>query len=136
MTTNRTVFARDPLHMTIPNDGVAKVVEPRTPEEWDVLRFELQTFVCAGEYERGLDRILSTYLRHLTEPTQPAVWVSGFYGSGKSHLVRVLEYLWRDTALPGGASARALVELPGTITEHLRELTNVSRRNAERIRYG
>ena len=29
------------------------------------------------------------------------VWVSGFYGSGKSHLVRVLEQLWRDLVLPG-----------------------------------
>ena len=38
---------------------------------------------------------------------QPAVWVSGFYGSGKSHLVRVLEQLWRDVELPVGDRARS-----------------------------
>lgn len=128
MTVNREVFARNPLTMSIPNDGVAKVVEPRTDDEWEVLRFELQTFVCAGEYERGIDRILGTYLDNLGKPTQPAVWVSGFYGSGKSHLVRVLEYLWRDTTLKDGASARDLAELPADIRARLRELTNVSRR--------
>ena len=88
---NRDVFVRNPLEVSIPNDGVAKIGEPKTPQEWDVLKFELTNFVCEGEYKRGLETILSTYLRQLDQPTQPAVWVSGFYGSGKSHLVRVLE---------------------------------------------
>lgn len=105
---NREVFVRDPIDNTIPNDGVAKIVEPESSGDWDVLRHELSTFVCEGEYRRGLETILDTYLRYLDRPTQPAVWVSGFYGSGKSHLVRVLEFLWRNeklpTARPPGAS--------------------------------
>ncbi|MDQ3438671.1 MAG: hypothetical protein M3491_15300, partial [Actinomycetota bacterium] len=84
---NREVFARDPLTNRIPNDGVAKIVEPTRPEEWEVLRYELSTFVCEGEYRRGLETILDTYLKNVGKATQPAVWVSGFYGSGKSHLV-------------------------------------------------
>src|SRR5438067_2886443 len=115
MTLNREVFFSDPTDTTIPNDGVAKVGVPETAEQWEVLRYELQSFVCEGEYERGLDRILSTFLSSLGKPTQPAVWVSGFYGSGKSHLVRVLEYLWCDVELPDGASARGLVRLPTEI---------------------
>src|SRR5690242_12229776 len=83
MLTNRMLFVKDPLTTTIPNDGVAKVGEPQSQQEWDVLRYELTSFVCEGEYRNGLDRILSTYLGHLGEPKQPAVWVSGFYGSGK-----------------------------------------------------
>jgi hypothetical protein len=129
MLLNRELFARDPLSVTLPNNGVAKVAEPQSPQEWEVLRHELHTFVCEGEYQRGLDRILSSYLRNLGQPEQPAVWVSGFYGSGKSHLVRVLEFLWRDLTFPDGATARGLVSLPPDITAHLRELTTVGRRD-------
>ena len=31
-------------------------------QQWDVLRWELRSFVCDGEYERGLETILSTFL--------------------------------------------------------------------------
>ncbi|WP_166395201.1 BREX system P-loop protein BrxC [Rubrobacter marinus] len=125
---NREVFVKDPLKTTIPNDGVAKLGEPSTEQEWEVLRYELSTFVCKGEYERGLDKMLSSYLANLGKATQPAAWVSGFYGSGKSHLVRVLEFLWRDVAFPDGATAHGLVDLPDGIREHLRELTTIGRR--------
>src|SRR5581483_8179055 len=128
MVVNRELFQRDPLQFSIPNDGVAKVMEPRSPQEWDVLRYELSSFVCAGEYERGLDRILSTYLEHLGQPSQPAAWVSGFYGSGKSHFVRVLEYLWRDIEIPDGARARGLVKLTPAINDHLAELAVAGKR--------
>jgi len=53
MTLNREVFSTDPTTTTIPNEGVTKVLEPQTPKEWEVLRYELTHFVCKGEYERG-----------------------------------------------------------------------------------
>ena len=62
MVTNRDVFATDPLSTALPNDGVAKVEEPSTAEEWDVLRYELRSFVCEGEYARGLERIIEDIL--------------------------------------------------------------------------
>ena len=128
MLTNRMLFVKDPVTTSIPNDGVSKIQEPTTPQEWDVLRYELSTFVCDGEYRKGLDRLLTTYLGHLGETTQPAVWVSGFYGSGKSHLVRTLEFLWRDVEFPDGARARGLVTLPNEIAAHFQELTIAGRR--------
>ncbi len=128
MIQNRDVFLVDPTTYTIPNNGVAKVIDPRTPEEWAVLRYELEHFVCEGEYRRGLAHILSTYIDNLAKAEQPAVWVSGFYGSGKSHFVRVLEYLWRDTQFPDGASARGLTKLPNDIADLLRELSTAGRR--------
>lgn len=127
--TNRELFHRDPTATKIPNDGVAKVVRPETDQQWDVLRWELRSFVCDGQYALGLERILYSFLENLTQAEQPAVWVSGFYGSGKSHLVRVLEHLWRDVELPGGDRARDLVSLPDEISDHLVELSTEGKRN-------
>jgi len=62
---NRAIFSTDPTTATIPNEGVTKVLVPRTPEEMEVLRYELASFVCEGEYRRGLDAILATYLGHV-----------------------------------------------------------------------
>lgn len=128
MIKNRDVFYIDPTSYTIPNNGVAKVIDPRTPEEWDVLRYELVHFVCEGEYQRGLSLVLSTFIENLHKAEQPAVWVSGFYGSGKSHLVRVLEYLWRDPEFPDGVRARGLTNLPSDISDLFKELTIAGRR--------
>ena len=123
----REVFFRDPLTTTIPNDGVAKVVQPETGNDWEVLRYEMESFVCEGEYRLGLDRILSAFLTNISQPQQKAVWVSGFYGSGKSHLVRVLEHLWRDVEFPDGARARSVATLPSDINANLIELSRVGR---------
>lgn len=126
--TNRDVFAIDPTERDIPNLGVAKVKNPEDAGDWATLEWELQSFVCEGEYERGLERILDQFLSHLGQAEQPAVWVSGFFGSGKSHLMRVLEYLWRDYQLPSGASARSLAQLPSEIKAHLKELSAAGKR--------
>ena len=93
---NREVLSRDPLTTTIPNDGVTKVIQPQSTQEWDVLRYELESFVCEGEYRQGLDRILSAFLTNISQAQQQPVWVSGFYGSGKSHLNQSQggNYIW------------------------------------------
>ena len=101
---------------------------PEDDGDWATLEWELRSFVCEGEYERGLERILDQFLSHLSQAEQPAAWVSGFYGSGKSHLMRVLEYLWRDYKLPSGASARGLASLPSEIEAHLAELSAAGKR--------
>ncbi len=123
----REVLSRDPVTAVIPNDGVTKVIKPQSASEWNVLKYELESFVCEGEYRQGLDRMLSAFLTNISQPQQQAVWVSGFYGSGKSHLVRVLEYLWRDVEFPDGAKARSLVTLPSDIDANLIELSRLGR---------
>ena len=126
--TNRELFYRDPTRTKIPNDGVAQIVRPTTEQQWDVLRWELHSFVCEGQYAQGLEKILDSFLTNLTQAQQPAAWVSGFYGSGKSHLVRVLEHLWRDVQLPSGERARDLVTLPDEVRDHLTELSTAGKR--------
>lgn len=126
---NRDLFLRDPTTQTLPNLGVSTVGRPTTPEQWAILRYELESFVCEGEYKDGLERVLTAFLASLKEPKQPGVWVSGFYGSGKSHLVRVLEALWLDLEFPDHATARGLIRaLPASTSDLLKELTAASKR--------
>lgn len=125
---NRDVFLKDPLENRLVNQGVAEVAEPGSDQEIRTLRHELETFVCEGQYARGLERILSNYLDSLNREEQPAVWVSGFYGSGKSHLVKMLRFLWTDYRFPDGATARGLAHLPDDIQAHLRELSTQGKR--------
>jgi hypothetical protein len=126
--TNRELYFRDPTTLELLNNGVSKVSElGQDNRQIQTLRFELETFVCDGEYARGLERILKAYLAGLGQPEQKAVWVSGFFGSGKSHLVKVLRYLWEDYRFADGATARSLVKLPSEISDLLTELTSRSK---------
>ena len=84
---NRETFQTDPSVYRLANQGVAKISFPPTPEALETLRGEISTFVCDGAYANGLARILEAYLGSVGKSGgAPAVWISGFYGSGKSHL--------------------------------------------------
>ena len=121
---NRDLYFRDPTTLELLNNGVSKVSEIGLDEgQIKTLRFELQNFVCDGEYARGLERILQAYLNGLGRTEQNAAWVSGFFGSGKSHLVKVLRYLWEDYRFADGANARSLVTLPAEVNDLLIELS-------------
>ncbi len=126
---NRDIFQRDPDQITLLNNGVASVTNALTDDERRTLRFELQHFVCEGEYRRGLVRILDSYVSNIGQPEQPVAWVSGFFGSGKSHLVKMLRYLWVDWLFPeDGASARGLAPLPDDVQDLLKELSTLGKR--------
>src|SRR5690554_2920998 len=92
---NREIYQLDPQLNRLANNGVAVVKDDQSEQALKTLRYELQTFVCDGEYEAGLDNILSSYLRNLNgDHEQPGVWISGFFGSGKSHLAKMLRAFW------------------------------------------
>ena len=101
----------------------------RPRQAMDVLRYELETFVCNGQYKKGMEDILETYLKNIGEAQQPAAWVSGFYGSGKSHLVKMLRALWIDTPFEDGTTARGIADLPIPIPDLLKELSIQSKRH-------
>src|SRR5438552_12456568 len=125
---NRQLFQRDPAVSKLLNDGVAAVRESASVKEIETLRYELEHFVCEGQYEDGLIRILESYLGNVSSTTQPAAWVSGFYGSGKSHLLKMFRHVWVDTRFKDGATARGLARLPQEVQDHLRELDTLGRR--------
>lgn len=129
MMNNRDIYQKDPATRKLVNEGVASVNDEKTSQALAVLRYELETFVCDGQYEKGMSHILETYLKNIDQAQQPAVWVSGFYGSGKSHLVKMLRALWIDTVFDDGATARGIANLPQGITDHLRELSTQAKRH-------
>lgn len=126
---NRQLFQRDPAVSKLLNDGVAAVREAASAKEIETLRYELEHFVCEGQYEDGLIRILESYLGNVSSATQPAAWVSGFYGSGKSHLLKMFRHLWVDTRFADSTTARGLARLPQEVQDHLRELDTLGRRS-------
>ena len=125
---NRDIYQTDPSKITLLNNGVATMTDAVTDDELRTLRFELRHFVCEGEYRRGLVRILDSYVSNQGQPEQPASWVSGFFGSGKSHLAKMLRFLWTDHTFQDGASARGLAQLPTDVQDLLREITTLGKR--------
>lgn len=124
---NKDIYLKDLSSWKLVNEGVANVNDEPTPEALAVLRYELETFVCDGQYEKGMAHIFETYLKNIDQAEQPAAWVSGFFGSGKSHLVKMMRALWVDTRFPDGATARGIANLPFEIKALLTELSTRAR---------
>jgi hypothetical protein len=120
---NRDFFHKDPLSWHLANEGVSS----NNDADLTTLRYELETFVCDGEYKTGLVKMLQAYLDKFGKE-QAGAWISGFYGSGKSHLVKVLRYLWVDHPFADGTTARSLATLPPDVLELLKELSTLGKR--------
>jgi hypothetical protein len=127
----RDTLLRDPAKEGLVNNGQARITNELADDRvLAELRGELSTFVCEGQYAEGIIKILSSYLANRSQTNQKAAWVSGFFGSGKSHLLKMLAHLWVDTQFPDGATARSLVpELPDEVRDLLRELDVAARRS-------
>ncbi|TCO81328.1 hypothetical protein EV699_109170 [Plasticicumulans lactativorans] len=127
---NRDIYNKAPQENRLVNNGVAEVSEDHSDAAQAILRYELESFVCNGQYEKGLETILDKFLLNLDAGTeQPGVWISGFYGSGKSHLAKMLRTLWTDYQFADGAAARSIAKLPMGVGEHLKELSTHGKRH-------
>lgn len=114
---NKELFTLNPEQVNLKNEGVAKIRTINENEDLSIVEYELKTFVCEGEYHDGLKKILEYYLQNFNSTEQPAYWVSGFYGSGKSHLVKMASYLWTDFQFSNGNTARGIKPLPQNIKD-------------------
>jgi hypothetical protein len=124
------VLQRDPASFPLVNQGQARIVDGHNEKALEELRGELSTFVCEGQYAGGVHKIIRSYLDSTGKTNQKAAWVSGFFGSGKSHLLKMLCHLWQDTVFSDGATARAIVPaMPDELRELLRELDTAGRRS-------
>ncbi len=120
---------RDPASHPLVNQGQARISDSRNERTQSELRGELETFVCEGQYADGVQKIIRSFLDNIGKTSQRGAWVSGFFGSGKSHLLKMLCHLWQDTSFPDGATARSLVpSIPEDLRALLRELDTAGKR--------
>jgi hypothetical protein len=121
---------RDPRTSPLANNGQARITTLDDENSRKELEAELTTFVCDGQYGRAMDVILQSYLSQQGQARQNAAWVSGFFGSGKSHLQKMLGHLWANTEVSPGLKARDLVlELPEGVKAQFRELDTLAARS-------
>ncbi len=124
---------RDPRTGRLANNGQARITDTADAATQQELRAELESFVCDGQFRRALQLVLDRFLGNLSAARQDSAWISGFFGSGKSHLLKMLTHLWVNTTFDDGATARGLVRggLPDDIDAQLRELDTQARRTGK-----
>lgn len=65
------------------------------------LKIEVEEYVITNEVSKRLEEFFSAYN---TYKGANGVWISGFFGSGKSHLLKMLALLLENVELTGGKS--------------------------------
>ena len=122
------ILDRDPRTARLVNNGQARI--DSVDEE---LRAELEDFVSDGQFGQAVERVIERFLGNLSASRQESVWISGFYGSGKSHLLKMLTHFWVNTTFKDGSTARNLIRggLPDAINEQLRELDTEVKRSGK-----
>ena len=83
------IFAKD---VQRPIEGVIKADDTRQ------LGVEVDEYVLTNEAAKGLEQLLETYTNYTNAN---GVWISGFFGSGKSHLLKMLAHLLGDVESDG-----------------------------------
>nr|WP_036488133.1 BREX system P-loop protein BrxC [Myxosarcina sp. GI1] len=83
----KSIFAK-PIDRPI--DGVIKA------DDRDSLRIEIDEYVLTNELEKRLENFLDAYNNY---EVANGVWISGFFGSGKSHLLKMLALLLENRVI-------------------------------------
>ncbi|MCB5955577.1 BREX system P-loop protein BrxC [Enterococcus sp. CWB-B31] len=78
--------------------GVIKVGQ----NEEENKKQELEEYVVTNELKGKFRDFFDSYNQSINHPTDNiGVWISGFFGSGKSHFLKILSYLLDDTEVDG-----------------------------------
>jgi hypothetical protein len=127
MTTVREIIKRD---IGVKVEGVVKVFDR------SALAAEVREYVVTDKIEDELKRIVDTFTqvsetirRGGTSRDVVGMWVSGFFGSGKSHFAKVVGYLLENDQLDGPDGERC-------IDAFVKHLSNSQRGKDIRLRLG
>lgn len=65
-------------------------------------KMELEEYVCTDEITKQFRIIFRKYRESITNPTEKmAAWITGFFGSGKSHFLKILGYILENEEVAG-----------------------------------
>lgn len=79
-------------------NGVIKVAQ----DDERSIEQELREYIITKELRRHFNTFLNHYEHSLNQPTDKiGVWISGFFGSGKSHFLKILSYLFSNPVVAG-----------------------------------
>ena len=79
-------------------NGVIKVAQ----DDERSIRQELSEYIITRELRKHFNTFLNNYEKSLSYPTDKiGVWISGFFGSGKSHFLKMLSYLFSNRVVDG-----------------------------------
>lgn len=92
MTTLKTIFKKP---VDRPIEGVIKADDEAS------LRLEIEEYVLTNEVEKRIESFLDAYNNY---EGANGVWVSGFFGSGKSHLLKMLALLLENRQIDGAST--------------------------------
>ena len=81
-----------------PINGVIQVEQ----EQSDVIKQEVSEYVITTELKKHFNKFFESYSSSFTVPTDnTGVWITGFFGSGKSHFLKMLSYLLENKVIDG-----------------------------------
>lgn len=67
---------------------------------------ELEEYVCTEEVTKNLRTFFTNYRKSIQSPNPHCgVWITGFFGSGKSHYLKILSYLLSNETVGGKNAA-------------------------------
>ena len=79
-------------------NGVIKVAQ----DDERSIEQELREYIITKELKKHFNTFFDNYERSLDNPTDKiGVWISGFFGSGKSHFLKILSYLLSNDIVAG-----------------------------------
>jgi len=68
---------------------------------------ELEEYVCTDEITKSFRTFFRRYRESINNPTEKiGVWITGFFGSGKSHFLKILGYILENEVVNGTESAK------------------------------
>ena len=81
-----------------PINGVIKVAQ----NDEQSIEQELREYIITRELRKHFNTFFSAYEKSLSDPTDKiGVWISGFFGSGKSHFLKMLSYILSNRIVAG-----------------------------------
>ena len=81
-----------------PITGVIKVGQIADSDK----KQELEEYVVTRELTKHFRDFFENYSKSIDTPTdEMGVWISGFFGSGKSHFLKILSYILDNTVVDG-----------------------------------